>query len=181
MVELNATRTSAPTRIQSFVDKEGSITLRVSEWLNIVNLFLPIEGTGSPEGVIEARVGQTFIDTSANTSSGFLYMKQKADISGNRKNGWRIAAGNGAQVKETIVPYTLLPTDAGVAATGTFNVTLYPKDDAELFPTIASISPGGTITVLPDGLETIAGLSSLALTPGQRATLMPITGGWIIV
>ena len=173
--------TPAPTRLQPFVDDKGKLALRSSEWINILNLFPPIQGTGSPEGVIEARVGQTFIDTSADISSGFLYMKQKADISGNRKKGWRIAAGHGAQVKETIIPYTLLPTDAGVAATGTFNVTLFPKDDAEQFPTIKSISPGGTITVIPDGSETIEGASSHALTPGQAVTLMPITGGWTIV
>ncbi len=82
--------TPSPTRQQPFVDKDGKLTLRSSEWINIINLFPPIQGTGSPEGVVEARIGQTFIDTDANLSSAFLYMKQKTDISGDRKTGWRL-------------------------------------------------------------------------------------------
>lgn len=82
--------TPAPTRQQPFVDDKGVMTLRVSEWVNLVNLSLPIQGTGDPEGVVEARIGQIFIDTDADLVSQFLYMKQKADISGERKNGWRV-------------------------------------------------------------------------------------------
>lgn len=85
-----ATKTSAPTRLQPFVDDKGKITLRASEWFNLVNLSLPIEGTGNPEGIVEARIGQEFIDTSADFVSAFLYRKQFNDISGDRKKGWRL-------------------------------------------------------------------------------------------
>lgn len=82
--------TPAPTRQQPFVDDKGVMTLRVSEWVNLVNLSLPIQGTGDPEGVVEARIGQEFIDTSADIVSPFLYRKQLNDISGDRKLGWRL-------------------------------------------------------------------------------------------
>lgn len=82
--------TPAPTRLQPFVDDKGVITLRVSEWVSLVNLSLTLQGSGSPEGVIEARIGQKYIDLDATIVQSFYYVKQKADISGNRKNGWRL-------------------------------------------------------------------------------------------
>ena len=89
MAELT-TRTSAPTRVQPFVDDKGVMTLRVSEWINIVNIFLPIEGSGAPEGRVAARIGQTYIDLDATIVQSFYYIKQKADISGDRTMGWRL-------------------------------------------------------------------------------------------
>lgn len=89
-MDVITTLTAAPTRQQALVDDKGVMTLRVSEWVNIINLFPPIQGTGSPEGVILAQIGQTFIDTDADIVSSFLYMKQKADILGDRKKGWRL-------------------------------------------------------------------------------------------
>ena len=80
----------APTRQQPLVDDQGVMTLRVSEWINLVNLSLTLQGSGSPEGVIEARIGQTYIDLDADIVSSFYYIKQKSDISGDRTTGWRL-------------------------------------------------------------------------------------------
>ena len=173
--------TPPPSRQQPFVDENGALTVRAGEWVTLVNLAPPIQGTGSPESVVEARIGQWFIDTAVTAASGFLYLKQFADISGNRKAGWKIIHSGALKVPEVTDDYTAVPSDSGVSATGTFNVTLFAKDDAEQFITIKSISPGGTITVIPDGTETIEGASTHALTPGQSVTLMPITAGWAIV
>lgn len=89
--------------------------------------------------------------------------------------------GASFQVTETAIAYTAVPADDGVAATGTFNVTLFAVAQAAHFITIKSISPGGTVTVVPDGSETIDGSATKVLTAGASVTLMPITGGWAIV
>jgi hypothetical protein len=44
-------------------------------------------GTGSPEGIIEARQGRQYFD-STGAANARLYVKSVDDIAGNRKNGW---------------------------------------------------------------------------------------------
>lgn len=175
------TQTIAPTRQQPLVDEENRPTLRASEWFHKINLLPPIQGTGDPEGVIEAEIGQWFIDTSVGSSEQFLYIKQLAAISGDKSKGWRITPNTGAfQITKVTASYTALTSDNGIAATGTFNVTLFASAEAEDYLTVKSVTPGGTITVLPDGSETIEGASSKALTAGQSVTLMPVSAGWLI-
>lgn len=50
-----------------------------------------IIGTGSPEGVIEAQQGVEYMDE-AGAAGSILYIKQSADIAGDRTLGW-IAIG----------------------------------------------------------------------------------------
>jgi len=52
-----------------------------------VNAMTIIVGTGSPEGVVEARISRLYMDT-AGVAGAILYIKQVNDIAGNRKNGW---------------------------------------------------------------------------------------------
>jgi len=54
--------------------------------LNVTN-FSVLTGSGSPEGVVEARPTRLYMDT-AGTSGNILYIKRDADISGDRKMGW---------------------------------------------------------------------------------------------
>lgn len=81
----------SPTRTMPFTNGD-ILTQRSSEWINIVNLSLTLQGKGAPEGVIEARISQTYIDITADFASPFLYIKQFNDVAGSRKSGWRLIA-----------------------------------------------------------------------------------------
>lgn len=90
-------------------------------------------------------------------------------------------AGVSFNIVEVTSNYTVLPTDDGVSGTGTFNVTLFPSADAINYVTVKSVEGGGTLTILPDGSETIEGLSSATCTAGQSKIFMSVAAGWVIV
>lgn len=52
----------------------------------LANLSI-ITGSGSPEGVIEARATRLYMDT-AGSAGSILYIKQVDDIAGDRTEGW---------------------------------------------------------------------------------------------
>jgi hypothetical protein len=56
--------------------------------LNVTNLST-IVGTGSPEGVIEARQTRFYLQTDGAARS-ILWVKKLNDISGNRTMGWEL-------------------------------------------------------------------------------------------
>ena len=74
-------------RFTSWFDANGMPTERAAEWCEAitseVNLNTPIEGSGSPEGVVIASPRQRYMDTSG-TASNILYIKQ----SGAGNTGW---------------------------------------------------------------------------------------------
>jgi hypothetical protein len=51
------------------------------------SLSIPIVGSGSPEGVVEARQYSLYIDSTGSTGS-IEYRKMLPDIGGNTKQGW---------------------------------------------------------------------------------------------
>lgn len=69
------------------VDETGRPTQELSIFSEAVAALDPIVGTGSPEGVVEARRGRFYIND-AGSSGSVLYVKVLNDISGNRKQGW---------------------------------------------------------------------------------------------
>jgi len=55
--------------------------------MNLLARYLPIVGTGSPEGVVEAPLLSLYLDTTGG--SGFIeYRKMLTDIGGDKKQGW---------------------------------------------------------------------------------------------
>lgn len=74
-------------RFEQIIDDGGNPTLRFSEYLRemtrLVNLNTPIQGTGSPEGVITAEISQRYMDT-AGASEAVLYIKK----AGSSDTGW---------------------------------------------------------------------------------------------
>jgi len=74
-------------RFENVADEDGKPTLRFSEYLRemtrLVNLNTPIQGAGSPEGVVEAGVSQRYMDL-AGASEAVLYIKQ----TGSGDTGW---------------------------------------------------------------------------------------------
>ena len=85
------------------------------------------------------------------------------------------------QIIEVTTAYTALNIDDGISATGTFNINLFPSSNALNFLRIKSVATGGTVTIIPNGLETIDGLTTHPLTPGQSVTLMPVAAGWEVI
>ena len=80
--------TTAPNPGQSIVDGGGKMTTVFQQWTQAINLLPPIVGTGSPEGVVQALQGQTYMDD-AGTAGAILYIKRDAaDIGGDKTNGW---------------------------------------------------------------------------------------------
>lgn len=81
---------TTPTRFESLFNEDGTPTLLGAHWIEaitrITNLNTPIQGTGSPEGVVTAEVSQMYMDT-AGASESVLYIKQ----TGSSDTGWILA------------------------------------------------------------------------------------------
>lgn len=74
-------------RVTPVVDDMGRPT-QILQLLSEEIARLPIIiGTGSPEGVVEARRGRQYMDD-AGTTGTILYIKKLSDIGGDKKQGW---------------------------------------------------------------------------------------------
>lgn len=72
------------------VENDGALTLQSRTAFRQVFDRLLIIGSGSPEGVVEANQGASYMDEDAAIGSIF-YLKQKdADGLGNRANEWKL-------------------------------------------------------------------------------------------
>lgn len=74
-------------RTVAVVDEEGVPTQELSIFTEEVARLNILAGSGSPEGVVEARQKRLYMDT-AGTAGSILYIKRNDDVAGNRKNGW---------------------------------------------------------------------------------------------
>jgi hypothetical protein len=72
---------------QPIVDDSGKMAQAFRTWTLDASLSIPIVGTGSPEGVVEARQFQLYIN-SAGTAGLIEYRKIISEIGGDRKQGW---------------------------------------------------------------------------------------------
>jgi len=69
------------------VDKDGKPLRILQLFSEDVRRMSTIIGAGSPESIVEAVVGQEYLDTTG--APGLVkYVKQLPDIGGNRKLGW---------------------------------------------------------------------------------------------
>lgn len=76
-----------PPDMSPIVDDEKRPVARFFQYLQLSSALDPITGTGSPEGVEEARLPRFYVDTAASTGS-ILYVKLQNDIAGDRTKGW---------------------------------------------------------------------------------------------
>jgi hypothetical protein len=76
-----------PNRSIPIVQQDGTPTDSFAYWLTLVTRTDIIVGTGSPEGVVEATIGQEYMDSSG-TAGSIKYIKRDADIAGDRTKGW---------------------------------------------------------------------------------------------
>lgn len=72
---------------QPIVDDSGKMAQAFRTWTLDASLSIPIVGTGSPEGVVEARQYQLYIN-SAGSAGAIEYRKMLPEIGGDRKQGW---------------------------------------------------------------------------------------------
>ncbi len=72
---------------QPIVDDSGKMAQAFRSWTLEASLSIPIVGTGSPEGVVDARQFQLYIDSSG-TAGAIEYRKMLSEIGGDRTQGW---------------------------------------------------------------------------------------------
>lgn len=82
-----AIRTVQPSSDRPLLKGNGSPDVQFNSWLKIITDRDLIVGTGSPESVVEANQGTTYMDD-AGTAGGILYIKRDADIAGDKTQGW---------------------------------------------------------------------------------------------
>ncbi len=78
---------SSPGYTIAIVDESGRQTQEFNDWINQVNRQLIMVGTGSPEGVVTATVGQEYMND-AGTAGAIKYIKRDASIAGDLSKGW---------------------------------------------------------------------------------------------
>jgi hypothetical protein len=66
-------------------DKPASDPFRL--WMARTDLGTPLTGSGSPEGVVEARQFSLYINETGSSGT-LLYIKIQPEIAGNKKQGW---------------------------------------------------------------------------------------------
>lgn len=76
-----------PNRSQPLVENDGTATQQFNTWMLDASLSIPIVGTGSPEGNVEARQYSLYID-STGSAGAIEYRKMQPDIAGDKKKGW---------------------------------------------------------------------------------------------
>jgi hypothetical protein len=72
---------------QPIVQPDGTMAQPFRQFTQDASLSIPIIGTGSPEGVVEARQYSLYID-SAGTTGSLQYRKMQPDIGGDKSQGW---------------------------------------------------------------------------------------------
>ena len=73
--------------IDQLFTEDGKLTERSWKLLRQLVQLQILTGSGSPEGVVEAKILTLYMDT-AGTAGNILYIKRDADISGDRSQGW---------------------------------------------------------------------------------------------
>jgi hypothetical protein len=69
------------------VKEDGSPSAQLNTWLKVITDRALIVGTGSPEGIVEAGQGASYMDD-AGVAGAITYIKRDADIGGDKTQGW---------------------------------------------------------------------------------------------
>jgi hypothetical protein len=72
---------------QPIVREDGTMANSFRQFTQDASLSIPIVGSGSPEGVIEAAQYSLYLNTSGGASA-IQYRKMQPEIGGDRKQGW---------------------------------------------------------------------------------------------
>mgnify|MGYP000754813793 CR=1 FL=1 len=75
---------------QPIVESNGTMSQAFRQFTQEASLSIPIIGSGSPEGVIEAVQYSLYLDTTG-AAGAIQYRKMLPSIAGDRKQGWILA------------------------------------------------------------------------------------------
>jgi len=82
------TRVTQPATDRPIVEDDLTQSTQFRSWTRIITNQALIIGTGSPEGVVEASQGASYMND-AGTASAIMYLKRDNDDgAGNKKIGW---------------------------------------------------------------------------------------------
>jgi hypothetical protein len=77
-----------PDANSSIIDDAGRMVQRFRSWSRALSRLSILEGSGSPEAVVEALPTRLYMDT-AGTAGSILYVKRDADDGlGDKTKGW---------------------------------------------------------------------------------------------
>ena len=71
------------------ITSNGILTQEARSYFRVITERALIIGSGSPEGLVEAEKGTTYMDEDATTGS-IMYIKKLDEISGDRASGWEL-------------------------------------------------------------------------------------------
>lgn len=69
------------------IESDGSLTLQSRTFFKSLEVQALIIGTGSPETVVEAEQGASYMDNSG-TAGSIKYIKRDDNIGGDKSQGW---------------------------------------------------------------------------------------------
>lgn len=72
---------------QPIVEPDGTMAQPFRQFTQEASLSIPITGSGSPEGVVEAVQFSLYLDT-AGSAGSIQYRKMQPDVAGDRTKGW---------------------------------------------------------------------------------------------
>ena len=72
---------------QPIVEPDGTMAQPFRQFTQEASLSIPITGSGSPEGVVEAVQFSLYLDT-AGAAGSIAYRKMQPDVAGDRTKGW---------------------------------------------------------------------------------------------
>lgn len=72
---------------QPIVEPDGTMAQPFRQFTQEASLSIPITGSGSPEGVVEAVQFSLYLDTAGGAGS-IQYRKMQPDVAGDRTKGW---------------------------------------------------------------------------------------------
>ena len=76
-----------PTATRPILNEDLTATVEHSLWMQKVTDRSSIVGSGSPEGVVSAEQGASYIDETG-ISGAVFFVKQLSDILGDKTKGW---------------------------------------------------------------------------------------------
>ena len=80
-------RVAQPDPNKPLVEENRAQSEQMRVWTRLITNQALIIGTGSPEGVVEAEQGASYMDDTG-TAGSIKYIKRDADISGDKTQGW---------------------------------------------------------------------------------------------
>lgn len=78
-----------PSPVRPIVDDLSKMEQEFRTWTQRMSRLSILEGIGSPEGVVEALPTRRYMDTTG-ASGSVQYIKQVADIAGDKTKGWTL-------------------------------------------------------------------------------------------